>query len=100
MLIYEAYCKKCRAPFLKGYKFCKKEVQGNHSQIYISLQSAICVMIGFPIIFSEVNFVEVQKSTKSVKFVALEKRHPMVVSNMVGQHILWTSSLTDYCPKV
>ena len=68
--------------FFKGYKFCewtkKESLRKQFSRMYISLQSAIHVTIGFSIIFGgKTNFVEVQKSTKSVKFVALEKRLPM-----------------------
>ena len=43
-----------------------------------SLQSAIHVMIGFPIIFSETNFVEVQKIHKICKICRPQKRRPMV----------------------
>ena len=45
---------------------------------FFSLQSVICVTIGFPLIFGKTNFMEVQKSMKSAKFVVLEKRRPTV----------------------
>ena len=68
----------------EGYKFCLKESSRKQfSRIYISFQSAIHAMKGFLIIFGEANFVEVQKSTKSVKFVAHEKKVPYG-SNVIG----------------
>ena len=55
----------CRVPFFKGYKFREWEVWGNHFQEYTlvsaSLQFAIHVTIGFPLIFGETNFMEVPK---------------------------------------
>ena len=57
-------CRYCRAPFIKGYKLRKWEVRGNHfhtSTLVSSLQSAICVMIEFLLIFDETNFMEVAK---------------------------------------
>ena len=48
-----------------------------------SLQSAIRVMIEFPLIFGETNFVEVLKIQKILEFVALEKRHPTVSQEII-----------------
>ena len=62
-----------RAPFQRVTNFAnglKKEVRGNYfhkSTLVSSLQSTMCVMIEFLLVFM-----------KSTKFVALEKRHPMV----------------------
>ena len=60
----------------------KKEAQGNYfhksTLVSSSLQSAICVTIGFPLIFGEINFVDVPKVHEiRKKFVALEKRQPL-----------------------
>ena len=41
--------------------FAKESSRKQFSRIYISLQSAIHVTIGFPIIIGEANFVEVRK---------------------------------------
>ena len=75
-----------RAPFFEGYKFCKwtkkESLRKNFQESYISLQSAIHVMIGFSIIFCETNFVEVRKSMKSAKLQPL-KRHPTVVQLVI-----------------
>ena len=53
--------------FFEGYKFCewtkRESSRKQFSRIYISLHSAIHVTIGFQLIFSETNFVEVRKST-------------------------------------
>ena len=54
----------CRTPFFEGYKFCEWEVRENHfdeSTFVFPLQSAICVMIEFPLIFGKTIFVEVPK---------------------------------------
>ena len=72
MSIGASYCYICvhtyrRTSFLRATNFVnglKKEVRGNyfHESILVSsLQSAICVMIEFPLIFSEKKFVEVSK---------------------------------------
>ena len=48
----------------EGYKFPKWEVWGNHfheSTLASSLQSAIHVMVEFPLIFGETNFMEFAK---------------------------------------
>ena len=92
---YEAFVQTCstmvsyrRAPFLRATNFAnglKKEVQGNYfheSTSVSSLQSAICITIKFPLIFGETNFVKVPKSTRSMKFVALEKRYYNMISHM------------------
>ena len=59
------------SPFFEGYK--KESSRKQFSWIDISLQSAIHVMIGFLIIFGETNFMEIWKSRKFSKFLALEK---------------------------
>ena len=80
-----------RAPFFKGYKF--HEWTKKKAQIYISLQSAICVTVGFPLIFGKTNFMEVQKSMKSTKFVVLKKRRPTVSVLLKEYRVLisWTA---------
>ena len=66
----------------------KREFQGNYfhkSTLVSSLQSAVCVMIEFLLIFGETNFVEVLKSTKSAKIVAHEKgalRYQILTQNI------------------
>ena len=73
-----------RLPFLRVTNFVnglKKEVRGNYfhkSTLVSSLQYAIHVIIGYPLIHGETNFVEVPKSMKSTKFVVLEKRRSTV----------------------
>ena len=53
-----------RAPFWGLQISLKRKFRKRFSWIYISLQSAICVTIGFLIIFGETNFMEVQKIRK------------------------------------
>ena len=69
-----------RAPFLRATNFVNgkfgETIFMYESTMVPSLQSAIHVTIEFPLIFSETNFMEIPKSTKSTKFVALEKKVP------------------------
>ena len=72
-----------RAPFFEGYRVCKrskKEVGGNYFH-KITLVALFTIHVNlhameFLFIFGEANFMELQKSTNSVKFTALEKRVP------------------------
>ena len=73
-----------RTSFSRATNFAnglKKEVRGNyfHDSILVSsLQSAICVMIEFPLIFSEKKFVEVSKIHEIHKICSPRKRCPTV----------------------
>ena len=80
VMIY--YCIR-RVAFFEGYKFCEWNKKGSlrkiFSRIYIaSLQSAIHVMIEFPLIFGEKMFVEVPKIHEIRKICSSQKRNPMV----------------------
>ena len=79
----------------------KKEIRGNYfheSTLVSSLLTAICVTIEFPLIFGETNFVQVPKSTKSVKFVALKKApYPNVYVTYFPSHKHeWTDTQNGY----
>ena len=73
-----------RASFLRATNFVnrlKKEVQGNYfheSTLVSSLQSTVCVMIEFLLIFDETNSVEAPKIHKIRENCSPQKRHPMV----------------------
>ena len=71
---FNAYCRVQRLQSLLERKF-KETIFKN---LYISLQSAIHVTIGFPISFGETNLWKSEKSTKSTKFVALNKSCPTI----------------------
>ena len=76
-------------PFLRAINFAngaRKGVCGNYFHeptlaelftIHMNLHA-----MEFPLIFGETNFVEVPKSTKSTKFMALEKRAPYSISSL------------------
>ena len=87
----------------RGYKFCewtkKESFRKQFSRIYISLQSAILVTIGFPLIFDETNFVEAWKSTK---FVALIKKMPSgnVIHNVLQILYLYQCNLHTCPPHI
>ena len=63
----EKSCDAVEYPFLRATNFVnglKKKVRRNYfheSTLVSSLQSAICVMIEFSLIFSETNYMEVSK---------------------------------------
>ena len=67
-------------PYVDGIH--KRKSRKQFSRIYISLQCAIHVTIGFPIIFSETNFVKVRKIHKIHEICSPQKKEPYDTNNI------------------